>query len=285
MKKQSFIFFLLISCSFFGQETAENTTVITPKKWNITLDLMSRYLWRGQSWGGNYVAVQPTIEYNVNPKLKFGTWAMHNFQKDYFYEDGTAYKGYQEIDFFVKYQFKKYLRFELWDYYWPTVSKVDGISNNYFNYGADGVKTVDFTTVLDLTEVWLPFNATLCTLVAGNDYRYDENGENPKQNFTTYGEIGYTFTNAFKKIAPKTLKNIDLYANVGMVFNNQAEYYTSGDYDKPSLVNISLKAERIFELNDKWTLPIYLNYVHNGATKNTEVFGKNFWVFGGKIKY
>ncbi|WP_428224776.1 TorF family putative porin [Flavobacterium sp.] len=276
------LFFLTSLCQ---SQTPTDSTKSNTKKWNLTLEVMSRYVWRGQCWGGNYVAVQPTLEYSVNSKLKIGTWATHNFQSEYAYPDGTVYKGYQEIDLFIKYQWKKYLRFELWDYYWPTISNVEGIDNSYFNYRVNGTKTVDFTTVLDLSEVWLPFNATLSTLVAGNDFRLDENGENPKQNFTTYGEIGYSFINAFKKISPKTLKNIDLYANAGMVFNNQAQYYSFADYDKPSLVNLSLKAERVFQLNDKWSLPIYLNYIHNGATKNTEAFGKNFWVFGAKLKY
>jgi hypothetical protein len=40
--------------------------------------------------------------------------------------------------------------------------------------------------VFDFSEYDFPLNATLSTLVAGNDFRYDQNGENPKQNLTTY---------------------------------------------------------------------------------------------------
>ena len=108
------LFFLTSLCQ---SQTPTDSTKSNTKKWNLTLEVMSRYVWRGQCWGGNYVAVQPTLEYNVNSKLKIGTWATHNFQSEYAYPDGTVYKGYQEIDLFIKYQWKNYLRFELWDYY------------------------------------------------------------------------------------------------------------------------------------------------------------------------
>ena len=41
-------------------------------KLEINIDLASRYIWRGQSWGGNYFVVQPTINYSVTDKLVFG---------------------------------------------------------------------------------------------------------------------------------------------------------------------------------------------------------------------
>ena len=55
----------------------------------FSLDLVNRYIWRGQSWGGDYFVVQPTIEYAPTDKWTFGIWATSNFKKDYFYE-GSA---------------------------------------------------------------------------------------------------------------------------------------------------------------------------------------------------
>jgi hypothetical protein len=248
------------------------------KRLSLNLDIVSRYLWRGQCWGGDYVAIQPTIEYAVTPKLAIGFWATTNFKSDYFYPDGvSAYKGYQEIDFYVTYQITDFLQFQLWDYYWPSVSKVEGVDNGYFNYGSDGSKTVDAMLYFDFSEGYqFPFNATISTLVAGNDFRYDSNGENPKQNFTTYLELGYAF-NCFQ--------NIEISPVVGAVLNNKAAYYTYADYDKVSFTNFGITATKEFDLGKGITMPIALNYTHNGASKNTELFGKNFWIATLSFRY
>lgn len=283
MKKQMLFYWVfgMMCWSLFAQEEVlkqDTTAVKKAAKLELNLDLVSRYIWRGQSWGGDYIAVQPTINYSVSKKFVVGFWATTNFKNDYFYDDGlTAYKGYQEIDFNVSYQINSFLTFQIWDYYWPSVARVEGVNNGFFNYSSDGTKTVDATLLFDFSDYDLPLNLTLSTLVAGNDYRYNDQGENPKQNYTTYFEVGYCLEEWFKKITFDTA--------VGAVFNNQAEYYTSGDYDKPSLVNLSIKATREFKLKEHLKMPISLNYIHNAATKNTESFGRNFLVAGITFNY
>lgn len=277
----SLLFFGLVTIPSFSQENVVVTDSIISeeKKLSLNLDIVSRYLWRGQCWGGDYVAVQPAIEYAVTSKLTLGFWATTNFKSDYFYSDGvSAYKGYQEIDFYVTYQINDFLQFQFWDYYWPSVSSVEGIDNGFFNYGSDGSKTVDAMLYFDFSEGYkYPFNATISTLVAGNDFRYDSNGENLKQNFTTYLELGYTFS-FFENNTSTTFQNIEISPVVGAVLNNKAEYYTYADYDKVSFTNLGITASNEFDLGKGITMPISLNYIHNGASKNTELFGGNFWV-------
>jgi hypothetical protein len=272
---------ILISVSAFSQENetkTDTTSIDKEKKLELTVDIVSRYLWRGQCWGGDYIAVQPTIEYAVTPKLSFGFWATTNFQKDYFYSDGTEGKGYQEMDFYAIYQLNDFLQFQLWDYYWPSVSKVEGIDNGFFNYGKDGTKTIDAMLYFDFSEGYkYPFNATISTLIAGNDYRYNSDGENPKQNFTTYLELGYTFT-LLKKSSLKAINSIELNPVIGAVLNNKAEYYSYADYDEVSFVNMGVKATKEFDLGKGITMPLSLNYIHNAAKQNTDTFGKNFLV-------
>ncbi len=276
------LFFGLVSMHSNAQE---NTTAVdsvaleVEKRLYLNLDVVSRYLWRGQCWGGEYVALQPTIEYELAPKFTLGFWATTNFKNDYFYPDGTTYnKGYQEMDFYLTYQINDFLQFQLWDYYWPSIGSVEGVDNNFFNYGNDGAKTVDAIWYFDFSEGYkYPFNATISTLVAGNDFRYDANGENPEQNFTTYIELGYTF-NFFEKTSFKPFQNIEVAPTVGAVLNNKAAYYSYADYDKVSLTNLSVSATKEFDLGKGVTLPIALTYTHNGATKNTETFGKNWLI-------
>ncbi|WP_284651899.1 hypothetical protein [Flavobacterium terrisoli] len=280
-KITALLFFGLASIQSFSQEDKAVVDSVAQeendKKLSLNLDIVSRYLWRGQCWGGNYVSLQPTIEYAVTPKLTLGFWGTTNFKDDYFYPDGvTYYKGYQEIDFYAYYQINDFLQFQVWDYYWPSVSRVEGVDNGFFNYGSDGSKTVDAILYFDFSEGYkYPFNATISTLVAGNDFRYDNNGENPKQNYTTYLELGYTF-NLFGKSTLKAIQNIELAPTVGVVLNNKSEYYSNADYDKVSFTNLSLSATKEFDLGKGFSMPIALTYTHNGATKNTEAFGKNF---------
>lgn len=290
MRQKAFLFlWFVFFCEAMIAQSSTTTDTITAEKeskWHLTLDLASRYLWRGQCWGGNYAVVQPTIQYQLFKKLSLGTWATTNFKGDYFYPDGiTSYKGYQEIDFFITYKPNDYLTFQLWDYYWPTVEKVGGINNGFFNYSYDGVKTVDLNMIVDFSSFGFPCSATVSTLLAGNDFRFDADGMNPKQNFTTYAEVSCYFENVLGKLSAKTFQNITVSPTIGAVFNNQAKYYTAGDYDKVSLVNLSVKTLREFELSRRLTMPVSITFVHNGATRNTEVFGRNFLVFGLSFAY
>lgn len=248
--------------------------------------MLSRYIWRGQSWGGNYPVIQPTIKYSISKKLKAGLWASTNFKGNYFYENGDFYKGYQELDLFVMYNPTKYLSIQVWDYYWPTVSKVQDIDNHYFNYSDDGVKTLDCSLNFDFKDYGFPLTFVCSTLVAGNDFKYDDQGENPKQNFTTYLEAGYVFPNPLKKYkVADFLKEIEFSTAIGIVLNNQAEYYTAGDYNKPSWVNLSVKAKKEIAVSSHFKVPVQLNYIHNAAVENTQTFGRNFVVFSTGIYY
>ncbi|MFM6938678.1 MAG: hypothetical protein ACKOXH_13525, partial [Aquirufa sp.] len=113
---------------------------------------------------------------------------------------------------------------------------------------------------------------------------YDSNGENAKQNFTTYLELGYTFT-LFEKSTLKSIRGITLDPFVGAVLNNKAGYYSYADYDKVSFCNLGIKATKAIDLGKGITMPLSLNYIHNGATQNTEIFGKNFVVAGISFSY
>ena len=255
------------------------------KKWDASLEIVSSYIWRGQSYGGNNITLQPAINYAITKKLTFGFWASTNFKKDYYFPDGSTTNSYQEIDLSLTYEINKFLKIQVYDYYWPTVKKVDGISNNYFNYRNNSVQTVDANLLLDFSETWKPLKITISTLLAGNDFRYDSYGNNPKQNFTTYIELCYSFENIFEKVSKKTFQNINLEPVIGAVLNNQAQYYAAADYNKPSFINLGIKATRELELSKHFSFPIYISYIHNASVANTEQFGRNFVALGVKLIY
>ena len=288
LNKEIWVVLILQLFSLIGfsqQKQQQNDSLEANKKLSINVDIVSRYLWRGQCWGGDYVAIQPSVEYAVLPKLSLGVWATTNFKNQYFYPDGeTFYKGYREIDFYVKYKVNDFLQFQLWNYYWPSISKVEGVSNKYFDFGPKSSQTVDAMLCFDFSEGYkYPFNATISTFVAGNDYRYDKD-DNPKHNYTTYLELGYTF-DFFENSSQKMLQNIELEPRVGVVLNNKAAYYTFADYNKPSFVNLELKFIKEIDLGKGIVMPVFLDYVHNAATKNTDFFGKDFLIAGISFSY
>ena len=281
------VFSSLIALKFsliFGQVSEneiskDSSTIESVKgKWDMNLDIASRYIWRGQSWGGDYPVLQLYGNYNVSEKFSLGFWTTSNFKKEYYDKNGAS-KGYQELDFVLNYSPTDYLTVSLQDYYWPSTDRQEGVSNDFFNFGNDGSQSVDLQFLFDFSKREIPLWATLSTLIAGNDFRYkDENDEKGKQNFTTYIEFGYTYEAPLKT---------ELVPVIGFVINNKAKYYTYADYDQPSFVNLGCKLSRDFELGKHLTMPVWLNYTYNAASHsaNLEPFGKQFLVVGTTLTY
>jgi hypothetical protein len=278
MKKVILISMLMLATSMtFAQETVSDTAKVE-KKWDINLDIASRYIWRGQSWGGDYPVAQLYGSYNVSDKFSVGFWATHNFKKEYYDANGAA-KGYQELDLVLNYAVTDYLTVSLQDYYWPTTDRQEGVSNDFFNFGNDGSQSIDLQFLFDFSERGVPIWVTLSTLIAGNDFRYkDENDVEGKHSFTTYMEVGYNLE------APLGLNIAPV---VGAVLNNDAGYYAYGDHDKPSFVNLGCKVSKDIKLSESVTMPIWLNYTYNAASNkaNLEPFGKQFLVAGVTFSY
>jgi hypothetical protein len=278
MKKSFLIFaFALTSSLTFAQETVKGIMAADDESvkgtWDVSLDLASRYIWRGQSWGGNYPVAQLYGAYNLSNKWSLGLWTTHNFKKEYYDENGTT-KGYQEIDFIVNYAVNDFLIISLQDYYWPSTDRQEGVSNNFFNYGNDSSQTIDLMFMFNFTERGLPLWFTSSTFIAGNDFKYkDQFDEKGKQNYTTYMELGYDINAPF---------GVSLAPFFGLVLNNKAEYYNYADYDKPSFVNLGCKVSKEFKLSESVVMPVWLNYTYNAADamENLQPLGHQFLVAG-----
>jgi hypothetical protein len=238
----------------FAQDAIKGTTIPAEESfkgiWGINLDLASRYIWRGQSWGGNYPVAQLYGTYNLSDKWSLGLWTTHNFKKEYYDENGTT-KGYQEVDFMVNYAVNDFLTISVQNYYWPSTNKQEGVSNNFFNFGNDSSQTIDFMFMFDFTETGLPLWFTSSTFIVGNDFKYkDDSDEKGTQNYTTYMELGYNIDIPF---------DISLVPILGVVLNNKAKYYSYADYAKPSFVNLGCKVSKEFKLSKNVVMPAWLN--------------------------
>jgi hypothetical protein len=277
MIKAILILAFAVTSSFTFAQKAVNDSASKSESikgtWDLNLDLASRYVWRGQSWGGDYPVTQLYGEYNLSNKWSVGFWSSNNYKKEYFDERGTT-KGYQELDFIVNYIANDFLTISLQNYYWPSTNFQEGVSNSFFDYGNTSSQTVDLMFMFDFTEKGLPLWFTSSTFLAGNDFRYkDELDEKGKQNFTTYMEVGYTVA------APL---GISLAPVVGVVLNNKAQYYNYADYDKPSFVNLGCKVSKEIKLSERIVMPIWLNYTYNAADarENFGLLGHQFLIAG-----
>lgn len=283
MKKTLSIIALGLICfNTIKAQTTTDSTAVEPVKgtWNLNLDLASRYIWRGQSWGGNYPVAQFYGTYNITNKLSVGLWASQNFKKEPFElnDFGLEYRGYQEIDFVANYQVNNYLTASLQWYYWPTTQKVEGVSNKLFDFGNTSVNTLDFMLMFNFTDKGLPLWLTWSTFLAGNDFRYkNEDDIKGTQNFTSYVEAGYTFDLPAK---------LSLSPVVGAVLNNKSGYYTYANTDKVAFVNLGAKLSREFKLSEKLAMPIWVSFTHNASDKefsvpaNTKDIKAHYVVFG-----
>ncbi len=274
----------LIIFSFTGilnaqyQESLKDSIEVEKESsFSAQVDILNQYLWRGQSYGGKYVAAQPSLEYAITDNLSIGIWATTNFQKPYYETDEFTPRAYQELDLGISYALNDVITIELWDYYYPSVEKFDDENTSFFNFGDDGVQTLDALLIVDFSEIWLPLEASVSTFIAGNDYRYNNDEDNPKQNFTTYVELNYYFEDV--------LAEIEINPFAGAVLNNQAEYYEYADFDKVSFINLGVALAREFSLNKDFSVPVNLKYIHNAATENTDIFGHNFIVAGIALVY
>ena len=260
------------------QENSIDTIIVEEQSnFSAQIDILNQYIWRGQSYGGKYIAVQPSLEYAINDNLSIGVWATTNFQNKYYEKDEISPRGYQELDLGISYAINNFITVELWDYYYPSVEDFEDEDTNFFNFSDNGVQTLDAVLIFDFSEIWLPFEASVSTLVAGNDYRYNDEEENPKQNFTTYVELNYYFEDV--------LAEIEINPFAGAVLNNKAEYYEAADFNKVSFINLGLTLVREFNLNNNFSVPIHLKYIHNAAGTNTEISGRNFLVAGLSLVY
>lgn len=280
MKKTILLSMLVLSSFAKAQTVAKDSTTTEAAEtesvkgtWDLNLDLASRYIWRGQSWGGKYPVTQLYGTYNVTDRFSVGFWGTHNYKKEYYDENGTT-KGYREIDLVLNYTVSDFLTISAQQYYWPSTDKQEGVSNKFFDWGNTSSNTLDLMLMFDFSEHGVPVWFTASTFLAGNDYRYkDEFDEKGKQNFTTYTEIGYNYE------APL---GITIAPVVGVVWNNKAQYYIAGDYDKPSLVNLGCRVSKEIKLSESVVMPIWLNYTYNAtdARENLGYLNHQFLVAG-----
>lgn len=258
MKKMVLLLTLILTS---GLAISQEIAIVTPsagpgesgQKLEAAVDLVYPYLWRGMKYKGDKLAVQPYLSYAFTNKVFVSVWATTNFSK--------AADAYNEFDWDIAYQVSPVLKVMLSDYYWPATKNayLEDSSNsrgNYFDYSEGSAQTLDFSILLDFSKKGLPLDFQWSTLVGGNDYKYDDNGMPTTRAFSSYAEIGYSYS------LPKT--GLDIRPFVGAVLINGGYYGVDASGKSGfTLSNVGVDVATELKITEKFSLPVFVRYTNN----------------------
>ena len=228
MKRVFLILIISVPLALFSVGAQEDSG----EKLNISVDVASGFVWRGQALNMSPV-VQPCITFTQG-KFTVGTWASTPFTPGEF----------QEFDFFASYQILPSLSIGIMDYY----GFVDGFWGmpRYFDY--KNAHSLDLQLIYSGSDRF-PLNAMLSTIIYGNDWKLDKNG-NTKNNFSTYFELGYGNT---------TKGGFDWEVFAGFV-PMASDYY---EIPGANFVNIGFGVAKNFEITPTYSLPLSIKFSMN----------------------
>jgi hypothetical protein len=252
MKKGILILaFALTSNLMFSQDTTSETEQ-AESKFTAAIEVVYPYLWRGMKYNGDKVAFQPYLDYAFTDKLSAGLWATTNFS--------NAADAYNEFDWNISYQLTPIVGIMLSDYYWPATKKAheeDSLNSrdSYFDYSEGSAQTLDFSVLFDLSEKGIPIDFQWSTIVGGNDYKYDDNG-NIARAYSSYAEVGYTYS--IKKAG------VDFRPFVGAAVINGGYYGTDANGEAGfTFSNVGLNVAKEFKIFENYSLPVFIRYTNS----------------------
>lgn len=229
-------------------------------------DLMSRYVWRGVSLGGNSPSAQPWINYSIasaNSKhaLTVGAWAAYTFSET----------SNQEVDLYLTYTFNEVFSVTVTDYFFPGLYESTSRRSKYFNYDEDSTCHV-FEGILSFNGTEnIPFTLLFAMNVYGNDAREVNNDGSPGDIFMSkYVELGYK----------RNVKGVDVNAFIGASLDKpDKDKGESGFYGNTSagIINIGVKASKTVQITDQLELPLQASLITNPEREDIFlVFGVSF---------
>ncbi len=172
--------FIMLSFSTLNATSQSGEAVEKPSvSYKVTADIVSSYIWRG-TIGSKDPSFQPTLAL-IYGGLEVGVWGSTNFL-------GT----YKEVDPYIAFTAKS-LKFMLTDYNWTFAN------SSYFNYKKDETDHILEGSIAFLGTENFPLSIAVNTMFYGADKKYtdSETSTAPKQNFSTYVELGYTVGHSY----------------------------------------------------------------------------------------
>ena len=251
MKKVFLIVLFIFNLNLMFSQSDEVVELVpkeTTKRLSLALDIVYPYLWRGLQYNGEKIAFQPSLSYNLTDRLSIGIWGTTNFS--------NASDAYNEFDWSVSYQFSPSFSILLEDYYWPaTRNNTDWEKRNYFDYSEGSAQSIDLSVIVDLSENGIPIDFQWSTLIGGNDYKYDIN-QNRKRAFSSYAEIGYTYTQ--EKLG------LDFRPFLGAAIINGGYYGVDANGNAGfTWTNVGFNVAKEIMITEKYNIPVFIRYSYN----------------------
>ncbi len=245
MRKFSLAFILIAVLSMTAtQSFAQDDEKESP--FSLSLDLMSRYVWRGTDYGAS-PSIQPGVEYGIGG-FAAGAWGAYTINKS----------AIQEFDLYASYTIKDMFTVLVTDYFFP--DEVAGYK--YFDYKE--------TTTGHVFEGTLSFNGTekvpLSVFVATNFYgadakRINADGSSGSIMYSTYAEVGYSF------------KYVDLFLGVNCT-KADTDKGESGYYGNDvGVVNLGATFSKDIPLGKKFNLPVTISLITNPQAEKVYLVG------------
>lgn len=208
-----------------------------------SVDLMSRYVWRGLNPGGSSPSIQPSLKFNAG-KFTLGTWGAFSVDNSF---------TVQETDLYATYNFCDAFSLTVTDYFLPDESLAN---NHYFEMKEDSTGHV--------LEAAASFNGTekipITFLAAVNFWGADARTATNKKQYSTYFELGY------KRTVNET--SIKIFIG-GTATNPDTEAGETGFYsDGAGITNIGITAVKKITLTDKFSLPLSTSFIINPKSEN-----------------
>lgn len=254
MKKVVIILTLMLTSSLaFAQDTPFAEPMAEPvapePKFTAAVDVVYPYLWRGIKYYGDKVAFQPYLLYAFTDKFSIGVWATTNFS--------NAADAYNEFDWNIAYQISPVVKVMLSDYYWPaTKNNPDWERSSYFDYSEGSSQSLDLSVLFDFSEKGVPLDFQWSTFIGGGDYKYDEDGNPTTRAFSSYAEIGYTYS--LEKAG------VDIRPFVGAAVINGGYYGVDASGEAGfSFSNVGVNIAKEFKITKNYSVPVFVRYTNN----------------------
>jgi hypothetical protein len=238
MKRYSIVISLITILTFLNANViiAQSDNVAEESPVSISVDLMSRYVWRGTDFGGS-PSIQPGIEYSKSG-FSIGVWGAY----------ATNFPGVQEADLYLSYAINDMFSLTLTDYFFP-----DELSDyKYFDFGKNTTGHILEASISFNGTENLPLSVILATNVWGADAkRIQSDGTTGDIQYSTYAEVAYSF------------KYFDLFMGANFT-SPDLDIGESGFYgDKAGIVNLGISTVKEISLSNQFKLPLTVSLITN----------------------